>query len=118
MEIFWSSEVDRIMSAGRSLEDVGVRNWALSREEALVALAKFAEIEIAVLGGDVYLANGSIVELSYDNWYCNRDKFETISAYVERSIAAAKSYIMNYKAPEGAVLFAIVPNANNNHGHD
>lgn len=109
MEKFWSSEVDPILSVGRSLEDVGVRNWALSREDALVALTQLAEIGIAVLGGDVYSINGGFVESNYDNWYCNRDAHESDSAYVERSIAAARNYIVNYKAPDGAVFFAVVP---------
>ena len=109
MEKFWSSEVDPILGVGRSLKDIGVRNWVLSREDALAALAKLAEIGIAVLGGDVYSVNGRFVESNCDNWYCNRDELESDSAYVERSIAAARSYIVNYRAPEGAVFFAIVP---------
>ncbi|MDP3391861.1 MAG: Imm40 family immunity protein [Methylococcaceae bacterium] len=109
MEKYWSSEADMILGVGRSLEDVGVRNWALSREAALAALIKFSEIGIAVLGGDVYSINDGVVESNYDNWYCNRDNHESNSAYVERSIAAARNYIENYRAPEGTVLFAIVP---------
>ncbi|MDD5276208.1 MAG: Imm40 family immunity protein [Methylovulum sp.] len=109
MKIFWSSEIDPILSVGRSLEDVGVRNWALRREDALVALTKLAEIGVAVLGGDVYSVSGGGVESNYDNWYCNRGKPESDSAFVERSIAAAMNYIANYRAEEEAVLFAIVP---------
>lgn len=109
MEKIWSNEIDAILSVGRSLTDVGVRNWALSRGEALAALAKLAEIEIAVLGGDVYSNIGRSLETNYDNWYCNRDELEPDSAYLKRSIAVAKDYITNYKAPEGSVLFAIVP---------
>lgn len=94
---------------GRPLEDVGVRNWALTQEDALAALTKFARIGIAVLGGDVYSVNNGVVESNYDNWYCNRNDDESDSAYVERSIAAARNYIENYRVPEGSVLFAIVP---------
>ena len=109
MEKFWSSEVDPILSTGRSLEDVGVSNWALNREDALAALTKFAEIGIAVLGGDVYSINGRFVESNCDNWYCNRNELESDSDFAKRSIGAARDYVMNYKALKGAVLFAIVP---------
>ena len=105
----WSNEIDSILSVGRSLPDIGIRNWALSRGEALVALAKLVEIEIAVLGGDVYSIIDGSLETNYDNWYCNRDELESDSAYLKRSVAVAKDYITNYKAPEGSVLFAIVP---------
>ncbi len=109
MENIWSTEVDVLLSAGRSLEDVGVRNWALSRGEALAALAGFAQIGIAVSGGDVYSVNGSSVELSYDNWYCDPGHLESDAAYIGRSIATARDYILNYPASEGVVLFAMVP---------
>jgi len=109
MEIFWSSEIDAILSIGRSLEDVGVRNWALSRKDALAALTKLTEIDTAVLGGDVYSVSGGLVEANYDNWYCNRDEHEVDLAFVNRTIAVARNYIVNYQSPEGTVLFAIVP---------
>jgi hypothetical protein len=109
MENVWSSGVDPILSVGRSLEDVGVRNWALSREDALAALTKLTEIGIAVLGGDVYSVNGKFVESNYDNWYCNCNELESNSDFVERSIGVARNYIVNYHAPDGAVLFAMVP---------
>lgn len=109
MENFWSNEVDPILAVGRSLEDFDVRNWVLNRGDALAALTKLAEIGVAVLGGDVYSVNGRFVEPNYDNWYCNRNELESDSAFVERSIAVARNYIVNYKAAEGTVLFAIVP---------
>jgi hypothetical protein len=109
MKKIGSSEVDKILSTGRLLDEVGVHNWALSRDDALAALTKFAEMGIAVLGGDVYFVNNAVVELSYDNWYCNRDEHESDFAYVERSIVAARSYIEKYNCLDRKVLFAIVP---------
>ena len=106
---FWSCEVDSILGVGRSLEDIGVRNWALNQEDSLTALIKLTEIGIAVLGGDVYSVNGEFVESNYDNWYCNRDEHESDLAFVERSIIVARSYITNYKTQKESVLFAIVP---------
>lgn len=109
MNVYWSQEIDVILSAGHSLEDIGVRIYALCREHVLSVLAKTAEIGVAILGGDVYRLNNGIIEPNYDSWYCNHADGESASAFVDRSIAVARNYIANYKAPEGIVLFAIVP---------
>lgn len=109
MEHIWSSEIDSILSIGRSLESVGVRNWALEREAALAVLEQLCVMRVAVLGGDVYAISGANVESNYDNWYCDRDNGESETDFVERSIAKARSYVANYQAPAGSVLFAIVP---------
>lgn len=109
MENCWSSEVDQILAVGLPLDDIGIRNWGLTRDDALTALAKLAKIGVGVLGGDVYSVNGRVVESNYDNWYCNQHEHELGSAFVERSIAMARNYITNYITTEGTVLFAIVP---------
>ena len=109
MEYIWSSEIDSILSVGRSLESVGVRNWALDRESALTALEQLSAMEVAVLGGDVYEVSNTNAESNYDNWYCNRDSGEAEAVFVERSITKARNYIANYQAKAGSVLFAIVP---------
>lgn len=111
MEHIWSAEIDSVLSVGRSLESIGVRNWALEPRAALNALKQLSSIGVAVLGGDVYAVSGINVESNYDNWYCNRDSGETAVDFVERSIAKARSYITNYQARAGSVLFAIVPNS-------
>jgi hypothetical protein len=109
MEKIWTNDVDAILGVGRSLENVGVRNWALEQTAALIALDQLNAIGVAVLGGDVYDVSGSNLEPSYDSWYCNRDAGETPQDFVARSFAKAKSYISNYQAPAGSVFFAIVP---------
>jgi len=105
----WSSEIDRIFGVGYSLENIGVRNWALDREAALKALEELSAKGIAVLGGDVYAISEQGIESNYDNWYCNRDAGESHPDFVARSISKAIRYIANYNAPAGRVLFAIVP---------
>ncbi|MFC5473993.1 Imm40 family immunity protein [Paraherbaspirillum soli] len=106
---FSKNEIDSILSVGRSLENIGVRNWALEQEAALAALDQLSAIGVAVLGGDVYAVSGSNVESNYDNWYCNRESNETEIDFIKRSVAKAKSYIANYQITAGSVLFAIVP---------
>lgn len=107
----WSDDVDSILSVGRYLEEVGVRNWALQREEALLAVERLRAINVAVLGGDVCSVKEGRVEANYDSWHCDRDRMESDIDFVERSAENARSYIVNYKAPMGSVLFAIVPDA-------
>lgn len=109
MENIWSCEIDPILSVGRILDDVGVHNWALKREAALVALEQLSAMKVAVLGGDVYVVSDASVEPNYDNWYCNRGSGEADSDFVKRSIAEARSYIANYQANTESILFAIVP---------
>lgn len=105
----WSAEIDSILSAGRSLEEVGVSNWALERQAALAAIERLSRIGVAILGGDVYLINASEVELTYDNWHCNQETGESDLEFVKRSVTKARNYITQYEARKGAVLFAVVP---------
>ena len=111
MENIWSSEIDLILSVGRTLESAGVRNWALERDAALAALEQLSAMGVAVLGGDVYSVSGTNVESNYDSWPCNRDSGEAEADFVERSTVKAMDYIANYQATAGNVLFAIVPEA-------
>lgn len=109
MSCVWTEEIDSILSDGKYLEDVGVRNWALARDVALKALNKFLERDVAVSGGDVYLSDGTEIELSYDNWSCEPRNEESESDFLHRSIEEAREFIERYKASSGSALFAIVP---------
>lgn len=109
MEDFWSPEIDSILSVGRSLEALGIRNWALEPDAALMAVDNLSVIGVPILGGDVYVVAGAHIEMNYDNWYCNRNSGETVADFALRSAAKAKSYIVNYPNSEADVLFAIVP---------
>jgi hypothetical protein len=109
MKNVWSHGIDSVLSVGRDLGSVGVRNWALERGAALMALEQLSAMKVAVLGGDVYAVKGADVESNYDNWYCNRGGDEADDEFVDRSIAKARSYIANYRADAGGVLFARVP---------
>ena len=109
MTVFWSEKVDAILSVGLSLEDIGVRNWALDRAQALEALHRLEVAHIAILGGDVYeLRNGSL-QPTYDNWYCDRVVHESERDFVTRSILVARSYLSNFACDSQELRFAIVP---------
>lgn len=104
----WSEDVDRVLRAGRFLEKWGVRNWALTREQALTAIDQLAEARIGVLGGDVWIARSSDLFATGDNWFSERRGDESEADFVERSLAHARAYIMNYRL-SAQPLFAIVP---------
>ncbi len=107
MEYIWTAEVDRILSRGISLESEGIRNWAMTEPLAISAINEIAELGIPILGGDIYVSNIGRLQLTYDNWYCNKRDSENFNEYVARSQQTAISYIRKYAKP--TILFAIVP---------
>lgn len=109
MDSIWSAEIDSILGIGRPLSDVGVRNWALSREVALIAINKLLSMRVAILGGDVYVLRDSGIENNTDGWYCSRENEESTDDFIDRSIAVAADYISRYKSGDCEVLFALVP---------
>jgi len=109
MGCIWSDEIDSVLGQGRSLEGLGVRNWALDREQAMSALGRLGMLEVAVLGGDVYTVIGTDIESTLDNWYCNRRSDEAEAHFVERSIGVARNYIATYPGDLDTVFFALVP---------
>ena len=110
MDTIWSQKSDAILKVGRSLEDIGIRNWALTLEQALIALDQFEVEGIAILGGDVYELQEGALQSNYDNWHCDKRPNESKSDFMARSIARARAYITNYKGNQGVqYFFAIVP---------
>ncbi len=110
METIWSKKSDEILKIGLSLEEIGVRNWALNREQASIALDQFEDEGIAILGGDVYEIQRESLRMNYDNWYCDRKKGESDGDFVHRSIAQARKYIFSYGLSRDIeCFFAIVP---------
>ena len=107
MSVIWSEQIDPILNRGIFLDNLGVRSWALGRDDALHAICEIEAFGIAILGGDVYRLVGENAEQTYDSWYCDQGLDESDSVFVRRSLDKAKSYIFSCLLPEG--LFAIVP---------
>ena len=107
MRTIWSKKSDEILSVGRWLGDVGVDNWALTREQALMALDKFEAEAIGIFGGDVFDNQRGELQPNCDNWNCDPEPDESKSAFVFRSIMKARAYIANYQGTE--CFFVIVP---------
>ena len=111
MNIIWSPAVDLILSKGLSLKEIGINNWALTKDQALKAIDHLALEDISILGGDVLRVDDGIIEHTLDNWHCDHLAGEEIKAFVQRSLLKARDYITNYKIHTGEdVLFSIVPN--------
>ncbi|KPW73761.1 MULTISPECIES: Imm40 family immunity protein [Pseudomonas syringae group] len=107
MSIIWSEQIDPILSQGKSLNHLGVRNWALGHDEALLAIHELEALGIAILGGDVYKLVSDKFEHTYDSWHCDQEVDECDSIFLKRSSDKARSYILNYPTDEG--LFILVP---------
>ena len=104
------STVSEILKVGVSLESIGVKNWALSKEDAVKALDKFNELQIPILGGDVCEKINEVIQYNYDNWYCDRQPNESQFDFVNRSIDKARDYINNYNSENiENIFFAFVP---------
>ncbi|RII26466.1 MAG: hypothetical protein CXR30_16435 [Geobacter sp.] len=110
MKVIWSEKIDTVLSCGQPLFQIGINNWALTKEDALLVLDKLLEIQVPILGGDVYHKNGETFHSNYDNWYCDQIEGELNSDYVTRSIDVARQYIINYQVEtSNTVYFALIP---------
>jgi hypothetical protein len=101
------SRIDKILKIGVSLKPIGVKNWALSKENALAVLEKFYELKMPILGGDVCEIDKGIINYNYDNWYCEKRKDEGHNEFVVRSIQEAEDYINNYKSDDIDKIFFV-----------
>ena len=81
---------------GHSLETVGHKGVAFTREDALAALAALSGSSIAVPGGDVYKMEGTRVRTTRDSWYVDRKKSEPLSNYLRTSRDAARVFVETY----------------------
>ena len=68
-----SSKIKQILSEGFCLQKYGINNWALTENQALLAIEKIKELNIAILGGDVCFRSNGIFQLNYDNWYVEKN---------------------------------------------
>lgn len=107
MSVIWSEQIDPILNCGLYLGCVGIKNWALGRDDAIRAVNELEALGFPVLGGDVYQLVDRSPEHTYDNWYCDQEPGELYSAFLKRSSAKARSYIENYSV--NGVLFSMVP---------
>ena len=109
-DIVWSNQADSILSIGTPLFNIGIQNWALTKDQAFEAIEKLSIQNIAVLGGDVFEIKEVDLEMNYDNWYCVREEGESVAEYVNRSLKTAKQFISHYTSHGiKEAFFALVP---------
>lgn len=88
------------------LNALGINDVAYTKLAALELLLSFEKQSVPVLGGDVFLLNNDVPILTYDSWYCNRNRQETEEEYVFRSCKVAYDYISQYEAENA--IFSLV----------
>ena len=107
----FSKEIDEIMSIGFWLKDaVGVNEWAFTKDEAISVVTQLKELNIPVLGGDVYEIREGRPHPIGENWSCNQEHDEPFTQFVERSASKATDYLTRYPttAPDSH-KFVVVP---------
>lgn len=108
MRIVWTEQIDSILSVGIWVGVIiGTSNWALTRQEALHALDQLEELGVSILGGEVCHRVGDRIEMNYDSWHCDLEPKESMTSFLQRSLDAARSYIIRY--PRDDVFFLIDP---------
>ena len=110
MESVWSNKIDEVLKVGHPLTEIGLRNWALTKSQALFAIERFLEYNIPVLGGDICENTDGLIKPNYDSWYCDPSPGETESEFLNRSIVKAKQYIEAYPIKKtDTIFFVLVP---------
>ncbi|MBP6390686.1 MAG: hypothetical protein KA175_07050 [Flavobacteriales bacterium] len=103
-----NSVIELLSREGRTLSSIGVNDWALTRDQALVIISEFDAMNVAILGGDVFEDKEGRIAHTYENWYCDRRLDETDEAYRIRANEKARAYIRDY--PISSHLFTLVVN--------
>lgn len=94
---------------GVSLGGLGLRDMALRRCDALVAIRALKDSSVPILGGDVYLERAGGVELGYANWYVDRLDGETLQEFAVRSCCKAEEYVGGFPGlADAQPLFVLV----------
>lgn len=85
------------------LISIGVNGKAYLRKDAIKIVSLARQNIVPVLGGDVYCKSeiDNDIHITYDNWYCNREKIESLKDYVERSCDVAEQFIIKYTCKKG-----------------
>lgn len=85
------------------------KEFALNLGDALIALQLLKELNIAVLGGDVYFRNRDSIEPGYANWHTDRIHGESDFDYCQRTWAETEQYLTKFpKYSNLAPLFVFV----------
>ena len=98
-----------LLAKGISLHELGLKEVALSRADALHAVELLRASLVPILGGDVYFIRGQSVEQAFANWHVDRKLGEGWSEFAERSCRQTTKYIESFPhRPEVTSAFVLV----------
>jgi hypothetical protein len=91
------------------LEEFGIVDVALKRQDALIAVDFLREDGISILGGDVFFQVGNALELAYANWFTEQRVGEDLDTFIKRTCLETANYIEGFPSKTGVTpLFALV----------
>lgn len=87
------------------LTSIGVNGEGYLRNDAINLVSLARQNIVPILGGDVYWKSESKddIQMTYDNWCCDRNEYESLKDYVERSCDVAEHFIIDYTCKIGFV---------------
>ena len=98
-----------LSASGISLDALGLRDVALSRADALLAVNMLRDSVRVILGGDVYHRRDGRLEPALANWYSDPKQAEARLSYLQRSWDTTEKYLKAYPERPGIEpLFSIV----------
>ncbi len=106
--------VELLATRGVSLDELGLREVALRREDAVIGLGMLRRQSIPMLGGDVYAICNGHMKYAYASWSCERaehDEQDGPGQYAERGYQKSKQYMESYpqREAEVPVLVLVIP---------
>lgn len=98
-----------IVSRAVPLASEGVEEIAWRREDALEVIRLARDAQLGILGGDVWMRQGSKWVPTYDTWACDRESNESLEAFAARSCDKASAYLAEYpEGAQGAFVYVLV----------
>ena len=97
-----------LQNNGIPLDDLGLREVALKRNDALAAVDLLRKASRSISGGDVYFKHGNKIEIAYANWHSDPKADENPEQFMQRSCFETKDYIEKFPDSESLPLFVLV----------
>ena len=87
----------------------GTNEFALSNNDALIAIELAKKENLPILGGDVYFSRDGKIEPAYANWHTDKLDKEESSVYLAKTWKNSKDYIERFVVPKDVeVLYVLI----------
>lgn len=80
-----------------SLENYGIDSVAFTIDDALRMVDAMKKELMPILGGDIYVLDGTELQPAYLNWHCERTDGQNMASFVHNSCACARGYLTDIK---------------------